>query len=71
MCREILVFFNTSNITKHIYQVRALKCLAKVHSIGWVGKLTLYLICQFRALPVQQQIKDMSKIWTNGVQLFD
>ena len=30
--------------------------------------LTLYLIQQFQALPIQQQIK-LSKIWTNGVQL--
>ena len=37
----------------------------------WV-KLTPYLICQFLALPIQQQIKDMmSKIRTNGVQLSD
>ena len=33
--------------------------------------LTLYLICQFCALPIQQQIKIYKKIWTNEVQLSD
>ena len=34
--------------------------------------LTLYLLCQFWALPIKQQIKNtMSKIWTNGIQLSD
>ena len=37
----------------------------------WSKGLTLYLICQFQVLPIQQQIKMMSKTWTKGVQLSD
>ena len=34
--------------------------------------LTLYIICQFGALTIQQKKKNMmSTIWTNGVQFFD
>ena len=38
----------------------------------YIDLLTLYLIWQYWAVPVQQQIRDMmSKIWINGIQLSD
>ena len=42
----------------------------KVYPIFENGRLTLYLVCQFWALPIQRK-NIISKIWTNGVKLSD
>ena len=53
----------------HQYLAGALILLFKK---AFLNYLTLHLICQFWAFPIQQQVENMmSKIWTNAVQLSD
>ena len=54
---------STRSLLHHIENVPNSK---KLQTTTEMWLLTLYLICQVWALPIQQQEKDMmSKIWTN------